>query len=273
MADSSDVSNTIAGMIASTVYPNGTSEPSISGSTIKIYPGWPVPNILQEDINADGAHISIWALPAERKIGSELGRPYRVVEKGEPPMIATVDGLNITLSGAASVPTNVYFLIDGVGYHYPVQTGDTLSSVATAMAIKIPGALSSGPVITLASAHSVTARTGGVGTAMRELRRQAKDFQITIWAPTPAMRVLIASVIDGMLSESSNISLGDGAPTMMLYTRQFDSDASENYLVYRRDLVYTVNYATTQSISAPQVVAPVMNVTDTSGNPIKTFLE
>lgn len=273
MADSSDVSNTIAGMIASTVYPNGTSKPSISGSIIKIYPGWPVPNVLQEDINAGGAHISIWALPSERKIGSELGRPYRVVEKGEPPMIATVDGLTITLSGSASVPTNVYFLIDGVGYHYPVQAGDTLTTVATAVANQIPHATSSGVVITLSGGASVVARTGGVGSAVRELRRQAKDFQITIWAPDPATRVLIASAIDGMLSESSNISLGDGAPSMMLYARQFDSDASENYLVYRRDLIYTVNYATTQSISAPQVVAPVMNVTDTSGNPIKTFLE
>jgi ribosomal protein S24E len=59
----------------------------------------------------------------------------------------------------------------------------------------------------------------------------------------------------------------------MLYKRQFDTDASENYLVYRRDLIYTVNYATTQTIAAPQVIAPVMNITDTSGNPIKTILE
>lgn len=273
MADSSDVSSTIAGMIVSTVYPNGTLSPSISGSVIKIYPGWPVPNVLQEDINASGAHISIWALPSERKIGSELGRPYRVIEKGDPPMIATVNGLKITLSGAASVPTNVYFLIDGIGYHYPVQSGDTLTTAATAMANQIPGAISSGSVITLASGSSVVARTGGVGTAVRELRRQAKDFQITIWAPTPAMRVLIASTVDAMLSENSIISLGDGAPSMLFYTRQFDTDASENYLIYRRDLIYTVNYATTKTIAAPQIVAPVMHVTDASGNPIKTLLE
>lgn len=273
MADSSDVSNTIAGMIAATVYPNGTSSPSISGSVIKIYPGWPVPNVLQEDINADGAHVSIWALPSERKIGSELGRPYRVIEKGYPPMTAAVDGLNITLSGSVSVPTNVYFLIDGVGYHYPVQSGDTLATVATAMANQIPGATSSGAVIALGSGSSVVARTGGAGTAMRELRRQAKDFQITIWASTPAMRVLIASAVDAMLSENSSISLGDGAPSLLFYTRQFDTDASENYLIYRRDLVYTVNYATTQTIAAPQIVAPVMHVTDISGNLIRTLLE
>lgn len=273
MADPSDVSNTIAGMIAARVYPNGTSSPSISGSVIKIYPGWPVPNVLQEDIKSGGVHISVWALPAERKIGSELGRPYRVVAEGDPPMTATVNGQTVTLSGAASVPTNVYFLVDGVGYHYPVQASDTLTTVATAMATQIPGASSTGSVVTLHEAHSVIARTGGVGTAVRELRRQAKDFQITVWAPTPALRVLVASAVDGMLSESSIISLGDGAPSQLLYSRQFDSDASENYLIYRRDLIYTVNFATTQSIAAPQVVAPVMNVAGTSGNPIKTFLE
>ncbi|MDF7658320.1 hypothetical protein PUG81_05010 [Erwiniaceae bacterium L1_54_6] len=273
MADSSDVSNVIAGMVAATVYPNGTSEPSISGAVIKIYPGWPVPNVLQQDINTGGVHISIWALSTERKIGSELGRPYRVLTKGEPPLIATVTDQAVTLSGSVSVPTNVYFLIDGVGYHYPVQSGDTLTSVATAMANQIPGATSSGEVISLPDAKSIIARTGGVGTAMRELRRQAKDFQITIWAPTPAARIQVAAAIDGALSEVSNISLSDGAPALMLYTRQFDTDASENYLIYRRDLIYTVNYATTQIIDAPQVIAPVMNVTDTSGNPIKTILE
>ncbi|MCG7388754.1 hypothetical protein [Pantoea sp. ACRSB] len=273
MADSSDVSNTLAGMIAAAAYPNGTSQASISGSVIKIYPGWPVPNVLQQDINAGGVHISLWALPAERKIGSELGRPYRVVEKGEPPMVATVNGLTVTLSGAASVPTNVYLLIDGTGYHYPVQSGDTLTTVATALANQIPGATSSGAIITLESGNSITARTGGVGTAVRELRRQAKDFQVTVWAPTPAMRALVGSAVDQMLSESSNISLGDGAPALLLYARQFDTDASENYLIYRRDLIYTVNYATTQTIAAPQVIAPVMHLTDASGNVIKTILE
>ena len=165
MADSSDVSNTIAGMIASTVYPDGTSSPSISGSVVKIYPGWPVPNVLQEDINASGAHISIWALPSERKIGSELGRPYRVIEKGDPPLITTVDGLNITLSGAVSVPTNVYFLIDGTGYHYPAHCRHTLATDPTAMANQIPEATISGPVITLASRASADALTGGAATA------------------------------------------------------------------------------------------------------------
>ena len=273
MADSSDVSNTLAGMIAATVYPNGTSQASISGSVIKVYPGWPVPNVLQQDMKAGGAHISIWALPSERKIGSELGRPYRVIEKGDPPLIATVSGLAIKLSGSVSVPTNFYVLIDGVGYHYPVQSNDTLITVATAMANQIPGATSSGAVITLASGNSVVARTGGVGTAVRELRRQAKDFQITVWAPTPAMRAQIGAAVDQQLSENSGISLGDGTPSLLLYARQFDSDASENYLLYRRDLIYTVNYATTQTIAAPQIIAPVMHVTDASGNAVKTILE
>lgn len=273
MADQSEVSNVIAAKVAATVYPNGTASPSIANAVIKIYPGWPVPNILQQDINAGGAHISVWALPTERKIGSELGRPYRVISTGEPPIIATVSGQQVTLSGAVSLPTNVYFLIDGVGYHYPVQAGDSLTSVATAMASQIPGASNAGPVISIPDARTIIARTGGVGMASRELRRQEKDFQITVWAPSPQMRTLIGPAIDSALSEESNVSLGDFVPAYILYKRQFDTDASENYLVYRRDLIYTVNYATTQTIAAPQVIAPVMNITDTSGIPIKTILE
>lgn len=273
MADQSDVMNLLAAKAAAVAYPNGTGVPSITGAIVKVYPGWPVPNKLQADINAGGVHISIYPLPTEKKINSTLGRPYQVTTTGAPTLFATVSGQTVTLSGAVSTPTNVYFLIDNVGYHYSVQSNDTLTTIATAMAIQIPGATSVGAVVTIPDGISIVARTGGVGTASRELRRQAKDFQITIWSPTPALRDKVASALDIALSEESNISLSDGAPSYMVYTRSFQSDASENYLVYRRDFVYTVNYATTQTIDAAQVVAPVMHITDISNNPIKTILE
>jgi len=52
----------------------------------------------------------------------------------------------------------------------------------------------------------------------------------------------------------------DGAPAQLLYTRQFDSDRSENWHVYRRDLIFSVNYATTQAITAPEVTSTVVTV-------------
>ena len=98
------------------------------------------------------------------------------------------------------------------------------------------------------------------GTAVRELRRQIKDFQITVWAPAPGLRDRIGSAIDAALSEQCHIDLGDGAPAQLLYTRQFDLDRSENWHVYRRDLIFSVNYATTRTISAPEVSRTIVTL-------------
>lgn len=287
MADESEVLNVLVGLAAAVAYPNGTASPSITGGVIKIYPGWPVPNILETDIKEGGVHVSAFPLATEKKMPTALGRPYRVINPGSPTIAASAappdalgisfivnesvpmaaDGYRVTLSGTVTTPQNVYFLVDGTGYHYSVQNGDTLTSIATAMATLIPNANNAGPVITILGAAEVIARVGGVGTAARELRRQAKDFVLTIWAPTPALRDTVSSALDSALSESSNLSLSDGLPAFMVYARSLaPSDASENYLIYRRDIVFTVNYATSQTISAPQVVAPVMTTNDQTKN-------
>jgi len=98
------------------------------------------------------------------------------------------------------------------------------------------------------------------GQAVRELKRQIKDFQITVWAPTPPLRNTVGTVIDTALTEQCHIDLRDGAPAQMFYARQFDSDAAENWHVYRRDLIFSVNYATTQTISAPEVTEIAVTV-------------
>jgi ribosomal protein S24E len=37
---------------------------------------------------------------------------------------------------------------------------------------------------------------------------------------------------------------------------------SQNTQIFRRDIVFSVNYATSQTVSAPQVVAPVISIND-----------
>lgn len=265
MADISDVMNLMVGQIAAVVYPNGTASPSIVNAAVKVYPGWPVPNVLDTDLGANGIHISVYPLTTERKLSVEMGRPYSIINPGNPTITATVSGQTVTMAGTISTPTNVYLLIDGVGYHHSVQTSDTLITIATALAAIIPNASNSGAVITLPNAIEIIARTGGIGSAARELRRQEKDFLVTIWAPTPALRESVGSALDTALSINSNISFADGQPGTMLYKQtRYDNDKTGKYLCYRLDLVYTVNYATTQIISAPQVVAPVLNTNGSS---------
>lgn len=177
MASVDDVSKYLAKRAADVLYPGGISAPAVIDAHVKIYPGWPVPGLLQQDIDAGDVHVSVWPLPSERRVNPPLGRPFR------------------------------------------------------------PLALSEDKT----------------GLAVRELRRQIKDFQITVWAPTPSIRNTVGTAIDVALTECSHIDLGDGVPAQMFYARQFDSDSAENWHVYRRDLVFSVNFATTQNISAPEV--------------------
>jgi len=178
MASVDDVLRFLARRVTETIYPDGTALPGTMNAPVKVYPGWPVPGLLQPDIDAGGVHISVWPLPTERRVNTPLGRPFRPVR----------------------------------------ASGD------------------------------------GAGKAVRELRRQIKDFQITVWAPTPQLREQAGAATDAALSAESNIDLGDGAPAQMFYARQFDSDKAENWHVYRRDLFFSVNFATTQTITAPEVI-------------------
>lgn len=259
MADPSEILNVIAAQVAAIVYPNGTGSDSISGTVVNVYAGWPVHSTLDTDILAGNSHISVFPMEGEQKIPTALGRPSRLVADGAATMMATVSGTSVTLSGTVSTPQNIYFLLDGVGYHYSVQSGDTLTSIATAMATLIPNATSLAAVITLAQATNITVRVGGVGSEARELRRQTKEFRVTIWAPSTILRDTLGSALDSALSIDSNLQLSDNLPAFMVYAR---SMYSQNTQIFRRDIVFSVNYATSQTVSAPQVVAPVISIND-----------
>jgi hypothetical protein len=273
MADLSDVLNLLAGQIAGIVYPNGTGQPSIAGANVKIYAGWPMPSSLETDMRAGAAHISVYALNNARPRTHQLGRPYQVVSTGTPALTAKVSGNEISFGGTPSSPVNVYVLVNGAGYHYSVQSSDTLTTIATAVATQIPGATSSGAVVAVDSANTLVARVGGIGTAMRELRRQESDFQIVFWCPTPALRDQLISPVDVALSENTDIVFSDGSHGILRYSRTMVIDSQQKYQLYRRDLVYSVDYATTQTIDAPQIVAPGININDSSGNLIKSIQE
>lgn len=259
MADPSEILNVITAQVAAIVYPSGTASDSISGTVVNVYAGWPVHTTLDADILAGTSHISVFPMDGEQKVPTALGRPYRLVLDGAATIVAAISGTSVTFSGSVSTPQNVYFLVDGVGYHYSVQSGDTLTSIATAMATLIPNATSLDAVITLDQAISITARVGGVGSEARELRRQTKEFRVTVWAPSTALRDTLGSALDSALSVDSSLLLSDNLPAFMVYAH---STYSQNTQIFRRDIVFSVNYATSQTVSAPQVVAPVISIND-----------
>jgi hypothetical protein len=183
----------------------------------------------------------------------------------------TVQGSVVTLSGTVS-KQNLLINLNGTHYVYAVQPSDTLITAATGLASLIPGATSVGPVITLTGAHSVFARVGGFGSAYMETKRQAQAVMISIWANSPEARDAVASPIDSALSDSNSISFTDGSAGIIHSSGSMMTDQLQKADLYRMDLFYTIDYATTQTQQAAEVIAPVLNVVNAqSGQTIKTL--
>lgn len=259
MASLTDILKQIAAQVAAIAYPNGTGQPSVAGIPLRVYPGWPVPNQLETDLASGWAHISVYPHGKDRKTTRYLGRTWIPLTEPVHTVVMTVAGSVVTLSGTIS-PQNILINLNGTSYVYAVQQSDTLTSAATALASMIPGASSVGPVITLTGAHAVFARVGGFGAAYKETKRQEQSVQVTIWANSPAARDAVASPIDSALSDGNSISLTDGSAGVITSGGSLMTDQLQKADLYRIDLFYMIDYATTQTMQAAETIAPVLEI-------------
>lgn len=269
MADASDVCNTLVGLIAGTLYPNGTGNPSVANAPIKVFNGWPVQTQLDTDLAAGTSQVSVYPLPTERNVTRHDWSWQQLALNTATLALTIGGGPTVTVSGTVPIttPHNVAVLVNGIPYVYAVQNSDTLNSIAAALAALVTAAIggtsSSGPVITFPSTARVSAaRVGVTGTSVQELRRQDKAFQITAWCPSPSLRDLIAQPVDSMLAGLTFLTMPDGLAARIRYASTRFSDQFEKSNLWRRDFIYMVEYATTQTRVDAQVVATKMTVTE-----------
>lgn len=147
MADISDVSAALVALIAQTLYPNGIGQPSVVAAPCMVYVGWPVPAQLDKDLAQGNCHVSIFPSANERNTTRYL-RQWQQLPAVAPTLTLTQSGKQIEVGGAVQA-CNVCVLLNGDYYTYAVQPGDTLASVATALAVQIPGATNTLTVIDL----------------------------------------------------------------------------------------------------------------------------
>ncbi|MDP9055900.1 MAG: hypothetical protein M3N34_01010 [Pseudomonadota bacterium] len=101
----------------------------------------------------------------------------------------------------------------------------------------------------------------GNNGAVRELRRQTRLFQISIWAGVFTRRDMAATIIDAGLAAVSRLALADGSVAVMSYDSSLQDDNQQQAGIYRRDLLYSLNYATTQVMVLTAIAATVTDVT------------
>ncbi|MDE1179496.1 hypothetical protein [Paraburkholderia sp.] len=227
---------------------------------MRIFPGWPVASSLDSDLEAGKVQVSIFPLGME----ANTTRYLRIWQAGavkSPTLFMTAQGNTVIVSGAVTSPLvaqNLAVLINGKAYLHAAQSTDTITSIATALASLIaadwPGTTNAGPVITVPGAFEIVARVGTSATAVEEIRRQKRLIQITIWAPTPDARKIVASTIDGSLADTAFITMPDFTEARVMYHDSPMTDMLSKARIYRRDLRYFIEYATTKTREAAVVV-------------------
>lgn len=278
MADLSDVENALGTLIGVTLYPAGAAGEAaspVAGVPVRIEAGWPSPQSLDIAKRAGKAHVSIFPRQGEKKTTRQQP-DWQEVSRNAATYALAVSGQTITVTGAAPSPfvaQNVAVLINGAPVLYQPTAGRTANQVATSLAALIPGASAAAGVVTCPpTARIGAARVGVLGQAVRIVRNEAKPFQIVIWAPTPDARVAIARAIDPVLSDTPRLLLADGTIGNLSYTSSTDLDIDQRQGLFRRDLFYTVEFATTRVGTFETIVSSELDLSPTvdGSTPIET---
>lgn len=244
MADLADVETALVTLIADALYPGGAAEASAIGVAARIYRGWPVLGGLEADLAGGVVNVSVLAVPGQVRNTTRWNDPPHD-SYAAPTMTVSVSGSTATIGGVAGAGQVAGLLIDGLAYVYRASAGDTTASVAAALAGLIgAGAVVSGSMVTIAGARRLTGRVGADAADARELRRQQQSFRVTLWCDSPASRDAVSAAVDLALGSQDFITLADGSSARIRFESTSSSDRQEDAELYRRDLVYSVDYAT-----------------------------
>ena len=159
MADLSDVEGALVGLVANAIYPSGTTAPSVCGTTVKTYRGWPSATALDNDLSGpnpkpDGwaptANVSVFPISGMTRVTTRFPRKWLADGPGPTTITATViNGNTLTLAGAAGLAQLVGVRVLGQAYVYAATATDTPATVAAALAAMVPGSNAVGSVLTV----------------------------------------------------------------------------------------------------------------------------
>lgn len=256
MADQSDVETVLVTLVAAALYPDGTDQASVPGPDCRIYRGWPNSAALDADLSAGRINVTVFPLSDPTRITTRhMGQWFGVPPS--PTLIAGVQGPTVLLSGSAEPGQVAGILANQHSYIYRTQTGDTPALVAANLATQARAdwvVTLSGSQITLHGPARIIARVAAHGFVSKEIRRQQQGFRVTCWCPTPASRDMTAAAIDQALARLTFLDMPDASSARITYGGTAVFDQSQDALLYRRDLIYQVEYPTLITDSVPSML-------------------
>jgi hypothetical protein len=263
MADQADVEAALARLVGAALYPGGLTQPcAMPGAICRVYRGWPTPAALDADLAEGRINVSIVAVPGSAEVTTRYPDRWRATRAVEPALSASAANGVASFAGQASEGQLAALLIDGRAAVYRTQAGDTPTSVATALAAELrqlaaapwSDATASDGAVSVPGARSIVARVAADQPAIRETRRQCERFRVTCWCPDPGSRDVVGAAIDTALSAIDFVGLPDGSSGRLRFVGSEVSDRWQDATLYRRELTYSMDYATTISAVLPRVV-------------------
>jgi hypothetical protein len=264
MADLSDVETMLVDEVLAALYPRGLRNPSAVGVVCRMYRGWPSSAALDRDLVAGVVNVSVFSVPGQQHNTTRFPDTWHA---GEPPteLLATVTGDSVTFAGVATAGQVIGLLVDGAVYRYVTVDGDTPSQVALALLELMATdrvVLLLGPTLRLPGVAVLLARVVRVVPAWREVRRQRAAFRISFWCPTPLIRDQVVSLADLYLASQTFVDLPDRSAGNLRFVRSETIDRASDADLFRRDLIYEVEFATVQRETQPTLLFGDVRIND-----------
>ena len=266
MADLADVEVALVALLAATLQPGGAADTSVTGAASRIYRGWPVASALDADLKAGVVNVSVFSVPGSARNTTRWGVEDTSTVIAPTLSVSVVGGNSAVFGGSAAAGQIAGLLVDTTTYVYRTQLGDTPAVVAGMLAQAARTdrrAWLSGAVVTLPDEGSIVARVVADGDVLQEVRRQEQTMRISLWCPNPALRDLASGVVDVALAVQPFVGLPDGSTGRLRYAGTTVIDQQEDAQLFRRELLYVVEYPTVLARSVPAMLFGELALTGT----------
>jgi hypothetical protein len=258
MADQADVEAALVSAVGGALYPSGTSGSSAVGAVCRVYRGWPVATAIDADLAQGIINVSVFTVPDSlrntTRWGVEVHAPATAVA---PTLTVGVQDASATFGGSADPGQLAGLLIGGKAYVHRTGTGETPALVAAVLADAVRAdriALLTNATVTIPGVTGLIARTAADATVVEEMRRQRQQFRITAWCPDPDSRDAVARSVDAALAGVTFLPLADGSGGRIRFAGSTSFDQQQDAALYRRDLIYDVEYPTTLTSTLPSML-------------------
>jgi hypothetical protein len=256
VADVADVEAALVGAVLGTLYPNGATTLSATGTPVRVFRGWPTTGLLMQDRAAGGIDISVFGIPGTTRNTTRWG--VQVSElPSDPSLSVEVSGNSATFLGTAAQGDLAGALVEQNAYVYQAQQGDSAALVTAALADLIRADMIcwvTQATLTVPGVSALVARTASAVSALVEWGRQEQQFRISVWAPSPAARDGCAALVMQGLVPLAFITLSDGTGGRLRFHGTANLDDDQTASIYRRDMIFIVEFGTTLLVTNPTML-------------------